>query len=40
MRSKRRTSPEIELTSLVDVVFQLIIFFVLTATFVQGSITV
>ena len=40
MRSKRRSSPEIELTPLVDVVFQLIIFFVLTAAFVQGSITV
>jgi len=40
MRSKRRSSPEIEMTPLVDVVFQLIIFFVLTAAFVQGSITV
>jgi len=39
MRSKRDI-PEVELTSLVDIIFQLILFFVIATTFVEGGITV
>lgn len=35
---KRRNQAEVELTPLIDVLFILIIFFVLTASFVQGQI--
>ncbi|MCF7935171.1 MAG: biopolymer transporter ExbD [Synergistales bacterium] len=40
MRRRRRLEPAIELTSLVDVLFLLIIFFVLTTTFAQGGVPV
>ncbi len=40
MRKKRRFSLEIELTSLVDILFLLIIFFVLTTTFNKVGIEV
>lgn len=41
MRKKlRRRSMDLDITPLIDVMFMLIIFFVLTASFVQGSITV
>ena len=39
MRS-RRNSPEIDITPLLDVMFMLIIFFVITTSFARGEITV
>lgn len=38
--SRRRSSPEVDLTPLIDVLFMLILFFVLTAAFVQGRLDV
>lgn len=40
MRFHRRESPELDLTSLIDVMFNLILFLVLSASFVQGAIPV
>lgn len=37
---RRRKRPEIDVTPLIDVLFMLIIFFVLTASFLQGRIDV
>jgi len=37
---KRRRSADIDITPLIDVMFMLILFLVITATFVQGSIDV
>lgn len=39
-RRKTRGSAEIDITPLIDVLFMLIIFFVLTASFVQGKLDV
>ena len=39
-RPKRGSGAEIDLTSLIDVLFILILFFVLSASFVQGSLPV
>lgn len=39
-RRRPRGSADIDITPLIDVLFILIIFFVLTASFVQGSLTV
>ena len=38
--SYRRNSPEIDITPLLDVMFMLIIFFVITTSFARGEITV
>lgn len=38
--SRRRSSPDVDLTPLIDVLFMLILFFVLTAAFVQGHLDV
>jgi len=38
--SKRRTSPEVDITPLMDVMFTLIIFFIITTSFIRGEITV
>ena len=37
---RRRNSPEVDLTPLMDVMFMLIIFFVITASFSRGEISV
>jgi len=37
---RRRNSPEIDITPLLDVMFMLIIFFVITTSFARGEITV
>src|SRR6056297_1799342 len=39
-RMKRRNLPEIELTPLIDVLFILIIFFVLTTSFIRNQVNV
>ncbi|MDY3869203.1 MAG: biopolymer transporter ExbD [Pyramidobacter sp.] len=39
-RIRRQSSAEIDLTSLIDVLFILILFFVLSASFVQGALPV
>ena len=39
-RRKTRGSAEIDITPLIDMLFMLIIFFVLTASFVQGKLDV
>ena len=39
-KSRRRNSPEIELTPLIDVLFILIIFFVLTTSFIKSQVEV
>lgn len=39
-RVKRRREPQVVLVSLVDVVLQLVIFFVLTATFKSGEVSI
>lgn len=39
-RRGRRRSPELDITPLIDVMFILIFFFVVTAAFVQGSVDV
>ena len=40
MRSGRRRGADVDITPLIDVLFMLIIFFVLTAAFVQGAIEI
>jgi biopolymer transport protein ExbD len=40
MRRKRRHSADIDITPLIDMMFMLIIFFVLTTAFVQGTLNV
>jgi biopolymer transport protein ExbD len=40
MKRKKRSTADIDITPLIDVLFMLIIFFVLTTAFVQGSIDV
>ena len=40
MSRRRRNSPDVDLTPLIDVLFMLIIFFVLTAAFVRGEVDV
>jgi biopolymer transport protein ExbD len=40
MRRRRRVSADVDITSLIDVMFMLIIFFVLTTAFVQGVLDV
>lgn len=40
MPRRRRSSPDVDLTPLIDVLFMLIIFFVLTAAFVRGEVDV
>lgn len=39
-RNKRKRTSDIDITPLIDVLFMLIIFFVLTASFIQGKIEV
>jgi len=39
-RSRRRSTPEVELTPLIDVLFMLIIFFVLSTSFIRNRIVV
>lgn len=40
MLRRRRNDPDVDLTPLIDVLFMLIIFFVLTAAFVRGEVDV
>jgi len=40
MRNRRRKFAEVDITPLIDMMFMLIIFFVLTSSFVNGKITV
>lgn len=40
MLRRRRNNPDVDLTPLIDVLFMLIIFFVLTAAFVRGEVDV
>jgi biopolymer transport protein ExbD len=40
MRKRRRPTADIDITSLIDMMFMLIIFFVLTTAFVQGVLNV
>ncbi len=40
MPRRRRNAPDVDLTPLIDVLFMLIIFFVLTAAFVSGEVDV
>ncbi|MDR1378226.1 MAG: biopolymer transporter ExbD [Synergistaceae bacterium] len=39
-RGRKRKAVELDITSLIDVLFMLIIFFVITTAFVQGSVNV
>jgi len=40
MRNRRRKFAEVDITPLIDMMFMLIIFFVLTSSFVNGKVTV